>query len=193
MKMRALSTVFVAIAWVLAAASAPAQTPRPDWSALAADRTAASVGDSVTVIIVEASSAGASTESATGRGTQLSGSLLAGGQVVEAGGLGAQGAFDGRGRIQRSGRLVGQIGATVQEVLPNGDLRIEGSQTLIIDGETTKIHLTGRVRPADLAGDNTVLSSRLADAAIRYEGDGALSRSGRHGVIESILSWLGLL
>lgn len=162
------------------------------WPALASDRVAASVGDSLTVVILETSSAASSAQSASRKDTRLAGSVSAGGQVQESGGLGVQGAFDGRGQISRSGRLIGQIGVTVQEVLPNGDLRIAGAQTLDIDGERIAIRLTARVRPADIAGDNSVLSSRLADAEIVYDGDGTLSRSGEPGWLNHILSWFGL-
>ena len=169
-----------------------AQTYQPGWSALVADRTAAAVGDGLTVVILETSSAATSAQSASRRDTRLAGSVSAGGRIEESGGLGVQGAFDGRGQMSRSGRLIGQIGVTVLEVLPNGDLRIAGTQTLTIDGERTAIRLTARVRPADIAGDNTVVSSRLADAEIAYDGEGSLSRSGEPGVMHRILSWLGL-
>lgn len=169
-----------------------AQDRHPGWTALASDRSATSVGDGLTVVILETSSAASSTQSGARRDTRLAGSISAGGQIQESGGFGVQGAFDGRGQIARSGRLIGQIGVTVQEVLPNGDLRVSGAQTLEIDGERTAIRLTARVRPADIDGDNTVLSSRLADAHIAYDGEGSLSRSGEPGLIHRLLSWLGL-
>lgn len=162
------------------------------WSSLASDRTAAAVGDSLTVVVLETSSAASSAQSASRRDTRLAGSVNAGGAVAESGGVGLQGAFDGRGQISRSGRLIAQVGVTVVEVLANGDLRVAGRQTLDIDGERTAIRLTGRVRPADIAGDNSVLSSRLADAEITYDGDGALLRSGTPGLLNRILSWFGL-
>lgn len=184
--------VFALCLAALPSAAAQAQTVRPGWSALASDRTAAQPGDSVTIYIVEASSAAASAQSGSQRDTRLSGSIGAGGRIEESGNVGLQGEFEGRGQMNRSGRLVGQIGATVQEVLPNGDLRIAGAQTLQIDGERTSIRLTARVRRADISGDNTVLSSRLADAEIVYDGEGSLSRSGSPALLNRILSFLGL-
>lgn len=185
-----LLAVLATLALSLAPSIARAQ--QPGWSALASDRTAVEVGDSLTVVIVEASSAAATAQSGSQRDTRLSGSISAGGQIDQSGALGLQGGFDGRGQLSRSGRLVGQIGVTVQEVLPNGDLRVAGAQTIEIDGERTAIRVDGRVRPADIAGNNTVLSSRLADARIVYDGDGTLSRSGRPGPINRFLSWFGL-
>jgi flagellar L-ring protein precursor FlgH len=190
MKRWILSAALVVFA--LAAAPAVAQTYQPGWPALASDRTAATPGDSLTVVIVEASSAATSAQSGSRRDTRLSGSIGAGGQPTQSGAVGLQGGFDGRGQLSRSGRLLGQIGVVVQEVLPNGDLRIAGAQTIEIDGERTAIRINARVRPADIANDNTVLSSRLADAHIVYDGDGTLARGGRPGAINRILSWFGL-
>ena len=181
-----------AVGLLATAGASYAQTPQPNWAALASDRTAASVGDVLTVVILETSSAASSMQSDARQNTRLAGSISAGGQVQESGSLGLQGAFDGRGQIARSGRLIGQIGVTVQEIFPNGDLRVAGVQTLEIDGERTAIRLTARVRPADIDGNNSVVSSRLADAHIAYDGEGALSRSGEPGLIYWFLSWFGL-
>lgn len=187
-----IALITTAVAATAAAGAATAQTPPPAWAALASDRNAARVGDSLTVLILETSSAAASTQSGSRKDTRLAGSVGADGQIDASGSLALQGAFDGRGQTSRTGRLIGQIGVTVIEVLPNGDLSISGTQTLDIDGERTSIRLTARVRPADISGDNTVLSYRLADAQIAYDGDGALTRSGQPGPLNRILSWLGL-
>lgn len=190
--MRLMIALMTTAALAAAPAVASAQTPPPQWAALASDRTAARVGDSLTVLILETSSAAASTQSGSRKDTRLAGSVGADGQVDASGSLALQGSFDGRGQTSRTGRLIGQIGVTVDAVLPNGDLQISGAQTLDIDGERTAIRLTARVRPADISGDNTVLSYRLADAQIAYDGDGALTRSGQPGPLNRILSWLGL-
>ena len=178
---------------LVASLSGPSTALAQDrWPSLAADRTAARVGDSLTVVIVEASSAATTAQSGSRRDTRLAGSIGAAGRPAEGGALGLQGQFDGRGQMNRSGRLIGQIGVTVQEVLPNGDLKVSGGQSLEIDGEATTIRLTGRVRPADILGDNTIASSRIAEAQIIYDGEGPLARSGRPGPLNRILSWFGL-
>ncbi|GLK50167.1 hypothetical protein GCM10017620_31410 [Brevundimonas intermedia] len=161
------------------------------WASLASDRTAARVGDSLTVVILETNSAASASQSASRRDTRLGGSVQGGGSA-SAGALELQGGSTGQGQMTRSGRLLAQIGVIVDEVLPNGDLRVSGAQELDIDGERTAIRLTARVRPADIGGDNSVLSSRLADARIGYDVDGVLSRSGRPGPLNRVLSWMGL-
>lgn len=176
----------------LSGGTAAAQSFPGGLTGLTADRSARSVGDSLTVVILESSSAATTAQSGSRRDTRLAGTASAGSRS-ESGGVSLQGTYDGRGQNARSGRLIGQIGVTVSEILPNGDLRISGAQTVNVDGERTAIRLTARVRAADIGGDNTVVSSRLADARIDYEGDGSLARSGRPGVLNRILSWLGLV
>ena len=78
-------------------------------------------------------------------------------------------------------------------VLPNGDLEIAGAQRLNINRERTVIRVRGRVRPTDISADNMVLSSRIADASIDYDGAGFVTRSGRPGLVTRIFNFLGLM
>jgi len=75
----------------------------------------------------------------------------------------------------------------------NGDLRVVGSQVLNLSGEKTVIRVRGRVRAADVSATNAVLSNRLADAEIDYDGKGYVSRSGKPGVLTRVFNWLGLM
>lgn len=163
-----------------------------DWPALAADRTASRVGDSLMVVVYENSQASNSTQIGSRRNNRVTAEATTsagkGGSVA----LGANGAFDGGGQMGRSGRMLAQISAVVDQVLPNGDLHIVGAQTLNIGGERTTITLAGRARPADIY-QNSIISSRLADVMIDYGGAGYVSRSGRPGVLANIFSWLGVL
>src|SRR5690606_30946312 len=99
----------------------------------------------------------------------------------------------GEGRRDRSGKIIAQIGVVVDEVLPNGDLHVSGEQILNIDGDRTRIQLKGRVRRADIASNNTVLSSRLADVLIDYDGRGFVTRGAGPGILTRIFSFLGLV
>jgi flagellar L-ring protein precursor FlgH len=82
---------------------------------------------------------------------------------------------------------------TVEEVLPNGDLRISGEQELDIAGERSHIRLKGRVRRSDISASNAVLSSRIADARIEYNGKGFASRGAKPGIISRVFNFLGLM
>jgi len=158
------------------------------------DHRAYRVGDSLTVLVYENSSASNNADT----------------QLKKEGGAGAGlsaddpklgGRFDldlaerhkGGGRITRSGRLVAQITVTVRGLEPNGDLRVQGRQVIHVNDEKQEIVLRGRVRPRDISDDNTVVSSRLADASISYLGEGILADKQKPGILTRLLSWLGLL
>ena len=162
------------------------------WPALASDRSAQGVGDILTVLVLESATGVHSAESSTRRDSSVSG-RVSGGPVDESASLGLGGQFKGSAQTERTGRLVAQISVTVDEVYPNGDLAVSGTHLLTINRERTRIRLRGRVRRADIASGNTVLSSRLAGAEIDYDGSGFVSRSARPGLIQRIFGFLGLM
>jgi flagellar L-ring protein precursor FlgH len=82
--------------------------------------------------------------------------------------------------------------ATIAEILPNGDLVINGSQRLHVNGEATIVEVRGRIRTADIDSENRVPSNRIADAQINYNGKGFVSRSAKPGLIQRLFSLLGL-
>jgi flagellar L-ring protein precursor FlgH len=162
------------------------------WSSLASDPRAARVGDSLTVVVIESSTATNSVQNGSKKKTRFSGEVAYGSQS-EAAALGLSGDAEGGGQTGRSGRMVAQIGVVIDEILPNGDLRVSGEHVLKINGETTRIKLRGRVRRLDLTRDNSVLSNRLADAEIEYDGSGFLARSAKPGIVGQIFNLLGLM
>lgn len=163
-----------------------------NWPAMASDRRAAAIGDAITVVILESAEASNTTQSSSSRTTTLGGGLRAGG-IDESGQLNLGGGFTGRGEMRRSERLVAQLSVTIESVLPNGDYRITGKQQLHVNGENTVIGIRGRIRPADIASDNSVLSSRIAEAQIDYAGKGFVSRGAKPGLITRLFNLLGLL
>ena len=99
---------------------------------------------------------------------------------------------DGGGRTQRSGRLLATLSVRVVEVGPQGELLVQGRQDLRINGETQSISLSGLVRPRDVAENNTVPSSRIADARVEFDGEGFVSDKSRPGWTSRLLAALGL-
>lgn len=188
-----LAILAAAAAGLLAAAPAAAQDLyKPDnWSSMAADRRASTIGDAITVVIQQAAESSASTTNGSRKSTDIGGSLRAG-SINESGELSFGGGYAGRGEIRRSERLVAQLSVTIQSVLPNGDYVITGEQRLHVNGENTRIAVRGRIRSADIRADNSILSSRIADAEIDYDGKGFVSRSAKPGLINRIFSFLGL-
>ncbi len=82
--------------------------------------------------------------------------------------------FQGTGETNREGRLIGTITAKVVEVMPNGNLTIESRKEITINNEKQILVLRGMIRTEDVAVDNTVLSSKVANAEIFFVGDGVL-------------------
>lgn len=181
--------------FALLATSAPAANlyTRGNWSALASDRRAEQVGDGVTIIVSTTSQASNVVRKGSKKRTSVDGQIVAGKAFDNSGGLNFGGSYDGQGENVRTDKMIAQLSATVDEVLPNGDLRVSGWQRLKINGELTTIKVSGRVRHDDIANDNTVLSSRLADAVIDYDGKGFATTSAKPGVVTKIFNWLGVL
>ncbi|MEO8113194.1 MAG: flagellar basal body L-ring protein FlgH [Phenylobacterium sp.] len=166
---------------------------RGGWSALASDRPAERVGDSLTVIIDQSSVASNSARNGSAKTTSVSGQISASPAYNRSAQLALAGDFSGSGQTGRADRMVAQISVVVDSILPNGDLHVSGEQTLNMNGEHIKIRIKGRLRRADISSNNTVPSTRLADASIDYDGAGLVSRGAKPGVVTRIFSWLGLL
>lgn len=100
--------------------------------------------------------------------------------------------YEGQGRTTRTDRATGILTARVVRVLDNGDLLVEGRRLVKVNDETQTLVVSGIVRPWDIAPDNTVLSSRIAEGEVRVEGTGAVSDRQRPGLIQRIFDFLGL-
>ncbi len=94
--------------------------------------------------------------------------------------------FDGEGTTTRSSGLEGTITATVLEILPNGNLLIEGSRAIVVNKENQIMRVRGVARPKDIDDKNSIDSKLLADAQIKFDGKGTVSRANRHGIMTRI-------
>ncbi|MEI9997596.1 MAG: flagellar basal body L-ring protein FlgH [Rhizomicrobium sp.] len=166
--------------------------PHGNWPALASDRNAHQVGDVLEIVISESATASNTATNGSSRSTNLAGQVTAGASFNEGGALNLSSGSDNSGTTGRSGGIVALVSARVEGVLPNGDLSVAGAQMININGERTNIKIRGVVRVADIAPDNSVASSRLADAQIDYDGSGFVSRSAAPGLATRIFNWLGL-
>ena len=161
------------------------------YRALASDVKALRVGDVLTVLVTENATAMSSADTSTSREASGGADLLFRGRTREVGGSMSHD-FEGNARTQRAGRLLAQLTVTVVAVHPNGDVQVAGKQVLEINDEKQMIGLEGRVRRQDIGDNNSVASSRIADAVIQYAGDGVLSDGQRVGIVTRVLTWLGL-
>lgn len=81
----------------------------------------------------------------------------------------------GQGAISRREKLTLRVAATVVEVLPNGVLRLEGTQEVRVNQEMRQLLVTGYVRPEDISRQNEITYDKIAAARISYGGQGQLS------------------
>ena len=94
----------------------------------------------------------------------------------------------GSGTTTRDGNLEATIAAVITEVLPNGNFRILGRRSVTVNNEEQIMALTGIIRPVDIGFDNTIPSTRIADAAITYIGKGIVADEQSAGWLARILS-----
>jgi flagellar L-ring protein FlgH len=96
--------------------------------------------------------------------------------------------FKGGGTTNRTGSLSAVVTARVVEVMPNGDLMLEGVREIDINGDRQIIVLTGVVRKADILADNSVLSTRVGQFRIRYFGQGLIKDNLKPGWLVRVLN-----
>lgn len=177
---------------VLAApASAEDLYAGPAFASLTADRRAEQVGDIITVVIYQNAEARNRAQNVSRQGRNFDGSITAG-ELNESAALSLDGGYRGEGEVRRSESFITQISVSIEEILPNGDFRVGGEQSMSINGEHTMVAIRGRVRPADISTDNRILSTQVADAEIRYDGQGFVSRNAQPNLVHRLLSLLGL-
>ena len=87
----------------------------------------------------------------------------------------------GSGQAGQSNSLSGSITVTVAEVLPNGILAVRGEKWMTLNTGDELVRISGLVRADDIATDNTVASTRIADARITYSGTGAFADASQPG------------
>lgn len=146
-------------------------------------------GETLTVLIYEQASAATSADRATNESANIGGSVRTDSDF-DAGEVDISTDSQGGGSLSRTGQLIASVSVTVQEVLPNGELRVEGEQTIEFNEENQHIFVSGRVRPDDISAENTVVSTRLADAKISYIGDGLLGSQQKPGWLTRFFNWV---
>jgi flagellar L-ring protein precursor FlgH len=159
------------------------------------DPKARDINDVVTVRVVESTQASAAADSKNSKTTAANASYdgLFGAQtkIKELSNLisgKAANTFEGSGTTTRNTTLSTNMTARVVDVLPNGNLVIEGVREIRLNNENQILYLTGVVRPEDIARNNVVLSSAVAQMTVRLQGRGTVSQHVNPGWLYKILN-----
>lgn len=165
--------------------------PADDHVFFYADKKALRTGDILTVRIIESTQANNTADTDLSRNSSASASLstffgkkkflnlfkLSEDLLATT----SENSHQGAGVTTRSGQLTATMTAVVREVLPNGNLVVQGTREVLVNHEQQFMTLTGVVRPQDVSRDNIVLSTQLADANISIGGLGVVADKQRSG------------
>lgn len=183
------------------AATAPAPPAPPPangaifqggYVALTSGGRAGRVGDIVTIQLVERTIASKSNAAGTQRGGSLgltppsTGplSLFSPSDI----GMGGSNEFKGKGEASQSNQLAGEISVTIAEVYPNGTMLVKGEKLLTLNRGDERVQISGLIRAIDIGPDNRILSTRVANAHIRYVGKGEIARASKQGWLQRFFS-----
>lgn len=165
--------------------------PADDHVFFYADRKALRVGDIITISISENASANNTADTDLSRSSSIEAGLSTffgkekflklfklGDDLVKST---SDNSHKGAGTTTREGKVTATITAMVKEVLPNGNLIVQGTRAVAVNHEEQYITITGVIRPLDVSRDNVVLSSQVADASIAIGGSGVVADKQRSG------------
>ncbi|HEY5227961.1 MAG TPA: flagellar basal body L-ring protein FlgH [Opitutaceae bacterium] len=192
---------FSLAALTLALAAAPAARCDSLWPSSAsgahagmfADHKAQAVGDILTIVVNETAVAQSTQSKTSTRDSTINDSVAQFLYPPALSGLGTHGgalpstqisgkaAYDGGGSVNNSQTLTATAAVVVTDVLPNGNLVIEGRRVVTFSGETQYVALHGIIRAYDINPDNTVLSQNIANARVEFSSSGQLTDAQKRG------------
>jgi flagellar L-ring protein precursor FlgH len=178
------------VALVLSVAVAPSAGA---YESLYGAHKASRVGDLVTVLISENSSAVQKAETSVKKDVKRDAKLAfqwQGNGTDAAFGGSAGDSHKGGGETQRSTAFTAKVTARITAVTPEGNLHLEGAQAVTVNEEKQNIMVKGTFRPEDVRTDNTILSASLADAEIIYKGKGSIARKQRPGLMTVLMNFI---
>ena len=171
-------------------------------SAMYSDRKARRIGDIITVVVSESASVSASKRTKTDKKAGIDAGVEAFFWDPAASNLGTHNGslpqvrlngtnnFEGGGEINNKQTISARAAVTVVDVLPNGNLVIEGSRFVSYSGEKQYAILRGIVRLDDITNLNTVASSSIADARVEFVSEGTISANQRKGWFTRVVDTL---
>lgn len=162
------------------------------YSPLTMGQRAGSIGDVLTVVLTERTTAQKSATLATERGGSIGLTPPSTGPLSFFNpsdiAMGGNSESAGRGSTQQTNALFGEITVTVADTYSNGTMLVRGEKRVRINRGDEFIRVSGIVRQSDIGPDNRIPSTRIADARIDYVGTGEVARAARQGWLQRFFS-----
>jgi flagellar L-ring protein precursor FlgH len=191
---------------VLIAVSAPAASlwPAGQIQGMIADHRASKVGDIVTIVIEESVSAQNSQSTKADKASNASDAITQFLFPLAASSLGTRNGqypgtsyktgndFSASGQINNKSSLTSKAAVMVTDVLPNGNLVLEGVRRVAMSGENQYMVLRGIVRPEDVTTANTISSSNVANASLEVVNEGSITNTQKKGWLTRLYETLRL-
>lgn len=149
------------------------------------------IGDIITVIIEENTAAVSSANTSVSQGSNVNAGAGFGlFDFLRSFGFSYADDDGSQGQTQRAGSINADITTLVVDILENGNLQIEGTKKIKVNGEEQIINLTGVVRREDISKENTIPSWKIANVSIDIEGEGIIAEKERPNIFQRLLNWI---
>lgn len=182
-------TLFFSVAPAVSAQSLWAEGGR--YRNVFSDRKAQDVGDILTIVISESttiSDTRSNSNSKSGKSSLDAGVGIF--DFIKAASIGGSDSFKADGSAASKNTTNANVTVTVVDVQPNGNLVLEGTQSIWNNKNEHKITFKGICRPEDVTANNTIPSTKIAGATVRFDGKGPLNAKQRQGILTQIFNFL---
>lgn len=192
--MTVVMALSLVVTFQLVPASAMAQSLWSEngyYHSIFADRKACQVGDILTIVISESTTTSASKSSSNKKSGSTS--LSAGVGIfdfLKAASASGSDSFSAKGAAADTNTVRGNVTVTVVDVQPNGNMTIEGTQSIWQNRDEHKITFRGVCRQDDVLANNTIPSTKIADATVKFDGKGPLNAKQRQGILTQVFNFL---
>ena len=161
---------------------------------LTADVRAKGIGDVVTIVINENTQASNTNNTQTNKQNTLEAQANFGNNFFRnlTGSISSESSnqFQGSSQVSTQGLFTAQITALIVEVKEDGNFLIRGSREIETNGEKVVTVVEGVIRPEDIARNNTISSTLIADAKIFHQGSGIVTQAHRPGLLTRVVNWI---
>lgn len=184
--------ILIGLALALLACSGHAQTQTGGlFMSMFGDQRAKQVGDTLQLLIVEATSASIQTQQKTSQDTSANiepgvGKL----KFIPLMGMSAEQEANAAGSTVRSGTVTARMTVQIVEITPTGNFIVEGARSLVLNSDSEVINVRGEVRPSAVTPENTIYSYDLANVEMQFAGSDPRRPKRKVGLLQRFLSFI---